>query len=109
MRLSELRPCDNCGGVLHQGGIFYVLRFSIAVINAMKANQVLGLTQMLGGALGLAEAMAPEDDVVAVGMDEDPELKTEWLLCPACSMGEIDLGRLLSKAQKRNEADDTPA
>lgn len=102
MKLSELRPCDACGGKLKSdmAAGFYVVRFSLAIFKPQAVNQVLGLTQMFGGALGLAEAMAPESDVVIVAGDQEPQLMNELLVCMDCFlMKPLDIAIL---GEKRN-------
>ena len=79
MKLSDVRPCDVCGGKVSP--LFYVLRVSQAIFNAQAANEVLGLTTMVGGSLDLAEAMAPQPEVIMVLGDEVPALMTEFVVC----------------------------
>lgn len=108
MKLSELRPCDNCGGAF-KGGMFQVVRMSLAFVKPTAANQVLGLNQFLGGALGLAEAMAPEPDAVVVGMDQDKRVMTEVFLCQDCFIEPLNYAILAEKVNARlnkNEVDD---
>lgn len=61
MKLSEMTPCAICGEMI--APLFYRVKVEQIMIDSTAANQVLGLTTMFGGALGLAEAMAPNDDV----------------------------------------------
>jgi hypothetical protein len=62
MKLSDLKPCATCGGTI--APVFYRVRIDNILIDPQATNQVLGLNQVFGGqALGLAEAMAPVDDV----------------------------------------------
>jgi hypothetical protein len=104
MRLSDLRPCENCGGPL--GGSFVVLRSSQAMLNPKAARVVMGTTMILGGALRLAEAMAGgADEAVLVFGDKDRELLNEFLLCQDCGAGEVNVGRLASQAQARARRD----
>lgn len=95
MKLSELRPCDKCGGKLVP--TFYVVRFSQALFNAKHANAVIGLNTIFGGrALALAETMAPgADEAVLVFGDKEKQLETELLICEECFMnGPLDLAAL---------------
>lgn len=82
MKLSELKPCAVCGGKLVP--IWYVLRISQAMLKPNAANTVLGLRQMFGGSIALAEAMAPEPDCVLVMGDQEPLLMDEIHVCQAC-------------------------
>ncbi len=107
MKLSEIRPCDNCGGKIVP--VFQVIRFSPAVFDRQAVNETLGLAQFFGGgpgALTLAQVMGPQGDVVYVGMDdEDKELSagvtTELFLCQDCYRKDINLAEL---AKKRTRA-----
>lgn len=95
MKLSEIRPCDNCGKPI--APVFYVLRISQAFFTP-ATNQMLGLNHMFHGALALAEAMAPESDVIKIFGDEDKSLMTEILLCQECVLYRSpDLALLLEK------------
>jgi len=99
MKLSELRPCDACGGPHH--GQFYVLRMSLAMVKPRAANQVLGLTQIFGGALGLAEVMAPEAEAVMILGDAEPALWSEYHLCNSCTLEQpINIALLMSRQEK---------
>jgi|GEM_PF-4489249 len=102
MKLSQLRPCDNCRGPLMHG-YFYVVRVSQAFVLPRQANQVLGLTQYLGGNLPLAEIFAPDDDVVKILGDENKELMHEIFLCQDCALQPVDLlGLVETRAQKKD-------
>lgn len=61
MKLSDLKPCAICGGKI--APLFYRVTIEQMMIDAAAANQVIGLNTVFGGALRLAEAMAPNDDV----------------------------------------------
>ena len=93
MRLSELRPCDNCGGKLtgEEGRniTFYILRVTMAVLNPRAINQVMGMHQYFQqSSFALAEAMAPESDhaVLLVG-EQEGERWAELLICFDCAAG----------------------
>lgn len=87
MKLSELKPCFKCGGPLVKppAGNWFVVRISSAMIDPFAARQVGGLAMIFGGALGLAETMAPapEKAVLILG-DEQPALMAEFHLCMDC-------------------------
>lgn len=68
MKISELKPCDVCGGKI--APIFYRVTVEQMMINAQVVNQVVGLATMFGGALGIAEIFAPSDDA-AVKLQEN--------------------------------------
>lgn len=99
MKLTNLRPCDNCGGEISPH--FYIVRTSLAFISQKATNQVLGLNQMFGGdALGLAEVMAPDAEAVKIAGDEDSKLMNEIFLCQICYMDDVNLALLVEKIVK---------
>jgi len=97
MKLSQIRPCDNCGRKIAPS--FYVARFSIALFNPRATNEVLGMTQYFHGALGLAEIMSPRADVITVAMDEaqGKELMVELFVCAECYLQPLCLAELAEK------------
>lgn len=101
MKLSDLRPCDNCGGKIAPQ--FYVVRFSLALINADVANQTLGLTQMLGGSLALAEVFASGKDAVIIAGEKDKTLLDEIYLCSDCYCGDVNLAMLAEKVYDQTQ------
>jgi len=108
MKLSEIRPCDACGGPLpgkQKLPMFYVVRFSPAVFDRQAVNETMGMHQYFQHqSLELAELFAPgSDHAVNVAMD-DPKHRdtmTELLLCQDCFLGELNLAVL---AEKRTAA-----
>ena len=94
MKLSELKPCALCGGplVARQGlATWYVLRVSQAMVSPRAASQVMGLSQIFGGSLGLAEVLAPDaDGAVMIFGDKDPRLMQELHICFDCFHGVND-------------------
>lgn len=87
MKLSQLKPCASCHGSLLKppAGNWYVLQQSIALVKPQAFNQVAGLTQMFGGALGLAEVMAPDAEAVAILCDQpDAPKAAEIHICFEC-------------------------
>jgi len=103
MKLSDLHVCDSCGGAV--GLQFYVIRVSVAMVMAREANQVLGLAQMLGGRLGLAEVFAPDDNAVMVFGDEDKSLMDELLICTNCFQRDVHLAWILERRLSAKEED----
>jgi hypothetical protein len=100
MKLSELKPCASCGGPLLRPGIanWYVVRVSQALLHPGAAREVLGLNVYFGGALGIAEVMAPRaDQAVAIIGDQPGAAWTELHLCFDCyaRKGSIDLASLV--------------
>lgn len=100
IKVSELRPCDNCAGPIAPN--FYVVRVSLALVKAGAVNQFLGMHQFFGGRAGaaLVENFAPAStDAVIVAGDKEPSLMLELFICQACYIGEkgkppIDLALL---------------
>lgn len=110
MKLSELRPCDKCNGPLAPS--WYVIKLSQCMLDRNATNQTLGLTQMFGGNLAIAELMGSQADraVVVLG-DEIDGLWTELLVCQSCVLGlkgdgeaAIDLGELMQNEMDRQAA-----
>jgi hypothetical protein len=106
MKLSDLRPCDSCGGPISPQ--FHVVRYSIALIKP-QANQVAAMT-LYFGSLALGELFSPDDNVVTVAMDEDEfkEIMIELFICQRCYLeGQINLAFLaekrLGEIQKRGD------
>ncbi len=95
MKLSELKPCRNCGKmpVSH----FYVVRTSMAFFSPKAAQQILGLNTYFGGALGLAELFSPDPEMIKIAGNENPILWTEYLLCMECYMSKVTLAELAEK------------
>jgi len=109
MKASDLRPCDNCGGKI--APLFYVIRFSVAVIDGHAVNELMGLTQMFDGHMQLAEVFSSHGSLAHVAMDEkdSKELMTELYLCGGCYADRVNLALLAerrAKAQKQQEAPD---
>lgn len=100
-KVTDLRPCDNCGGPIHPN--FMVVRVSQAVIDANAVNQVLGTAQLMGGSIGFGELFAGEPQAVKVFGDVVPALWTELVICQDCFYGNtLELPILVEKAQKKN-------
>jgi hypothetical protein len=106
MKLSELRPCDNCGGRIigAERRFFFVVRVSQAMVNEKAMRSTGGLLQMFGGiqnpgALSVAEVFSPDDEVVRILSDEMPEAQTELILCMECLGKEVNLMALVEHRQ----------
>lgn len=103
--LRDLRPCDSCGQP-HRNGMFYVLRYSLAVVNVNAVNEFAGMDRFFGGraSFALVENFVPSaNQAIRVAMD-DPETKalmTELVVCMDCYLKPLDLPLL---AEQRNAA-----
>ena len=74
------------------------------MVNPQAGNQVLGLTQMFGGNLALAEVMAPDSDCVLIMGDKEPSLMTEMHICQECVlMKAIELAILMEGHNGTNQ------
>lgn len=105
MKLSELRPCDACGGAL--APIFVVVRTSLAVFNQRAVNSTLGMTRMFGNtpaALAIAEVMGAEPEVVKIAGEEDPKLWNEAFLCLNCHTMESHNVAMLTETAEAKKA-----
>lgn len=101
MKLSELRPCDACGGELPP--VFATIKAARYLVAPQAVNQVMSLRQMFGGNLLLAEAMSPVDSVTD-RLDEK-----ELVLCQSCFIDR--LGTLFFDEEAgtvEGEPDDAP-
>ena len=86
LKLSELKPCALCHGPLRKDrAIQWVLvRHSMVLLNPRETNEVVSMTQYFGGALGLAEAMAPSDKPVYVMAEQEGGAWDEAHICFDC-------------------------
>lgn len=88
MKARELHECDACGGPL--SSTFYVVRLSLAVVNANAVREHLGLAQFFGGSHAMAEVFSPRPEVATVlaeaegsgGWDEALVCATCWITAP---------------------------
>jgi hypothetical protein len=86
LKLSELRPCDNCGGAI--APTFYVVDSAIAIFGR-GTQETLGLAVQFGGltrpgALAIAEAMGPSADKAIEIVDG---LRQRYFVCRDCFHG----------------------
>jgi hypothetical protein len=100
MKPEGLRPCDQCAGKI--APIFYVVRVSMAMVNARAVNALMGTALVLGGsaeALAIARHMSPCEEIATVFGEENPELWHELLLCQKCEMsvGGVPLAAIMAK------------
>ncbi len=118
MKLSEIHPCDNCTGQIVPQ--FYLLRVSLAIVDAKAMNQVMGLAQQLGGGvndpkcLAIAETMASRPDVFIIAGEKEPSLMTDVFICEKCFLSKhLDLARIIEaihdREKKAREAQETIA
>ncbi len=104
MKLSELKPCAVCHGKIVP--TWYVVRISQAILKPNAANETLGLMQMFGGSLALAEAMSSHSDCVAVFGDEDKNLMTEVNVCQNCFlMKPLNMAMLIEATKERENVE----
>lgn len=106
MKLSELRVCDGCGGPLLRPPEIqvHVVRVTSGIVVPTACNQVLGLARIYHGALKLAEAMAPDPEVVKLIGDQEGATWDELLLCFACFCSKKSLAELVEARQARLDA-----
>lgn len=106
MKLTDMRPCDNCGSI-YEIGMFYVLHISLAVFKPDAVNQVMGLYRYFQGqAIHLAEMFAPDPDIVIIAGEEDPVMWTRIFLCQDCFMGEVRLAHLVEKVNEMTNTEE---
>jgi len=108
MKLSELRPCDCCGGKLIP--MFHIIEVRTALFDSRAGRQTGGLLEYFGGlnnpgALAIAECMSPDADVVKV----PSELKVELILCNKCYLDPprgSDLCILVENRQRKTQEEE---
>lgn len=104
IKLSEIRPCDNCGGQIVP--LCRVVDVRMCLLNTRNANSVLGMMQMAGwhgsAGLAIAEAMAPGADAAFEVLDEEPAT-TRLFICSTCWLKELDLVVLVEAEHERQE------
>ena len=111
IKLSELRPCDFCGGPV--GSTFHVIEVKHAFLG-QGAREVVGMMHM-GFPLGLAETMSARGDE-AVIVAEAPELVTRLFVCTqrrdkqgnfldsiGCYLKPLDIAAAVEKLNRREE------
>jgi len=85
LKLSEVRPCDCCGGKLVP--FFQHIQIRHAIFNPRNVNGVLGVMQMWGKtnaqALAVAESMAPGSEAAVEVLDE-LDATTTLFICNEC-------------------------
>ncbi len=110
--LLDLRPCDQCHGPV--GGMFFVVRTSLALVKVDAVNEFLGMHQFFGGKASpaLVENFAPRAaEAVVVAGDKEPSLLTEIVVCRDCFSTPLDLELLGEHVRHRAGVDssDPPA
>jgi hypothetical protein len=99
LKLSELRPCDNCGQKLVP--FFQHIQIRHAIFNANNVNATLGLVHMWGGkGLGIAEAMSPGGDTAVEVLDESEATRTLFI-CNDCFTEPLNFAVLAEKLAAR--------
>ena len=108
MKLSELRPCDSCGGKI--APVFRIVTCDLAAINPSEANRVLGMNQFFGGhALGLAEVFSGRDPVKLASEEAATEsLQQRLFLCMDCWCKPICLAELSERQAESAEKKESP-
>lgn len=96
MKLSDMKPCPVCGGTV--APFIYEVTVKRHLVIPAKANQMLGLTQMLGGSVALAEVMGPHSNITeqmdehTVFVCQDCGIETFGMVVEAISHEEEDDG-----------------
>lgn len=115
MKASDLRPCDVCGGPLLGADVpagfdlGLKLTFERHVLDRRALKTTLGLVDVVGGSLQLAEVFSPQPRVTTTIEKEAGEELEELLVCRDCVLSEKhNLFQLYETAMKRcnKETDD---
>jgi len=109
MKISDLRPCANCGGKITgpEGRCpqFYVLKFSTALLNPREIQRQMAGAEYVGH-FGIAQALGMVDSQPVATIIGDEE-GGRWLtiyLCQECYiMKPINLLELIEKAQAQEK------
>lgn len=107
MDITEIRPCDNCGGPIRP--VFVVLDESQAIMHGRNIQSFIGLSMQLDMNFKLAQMFSPDTQAAVVAGDEKPALKTRAILCQPCYLGidpdkpDIYLPALFEKARDNAE------
>jgi hypothetical protein len=108
LKLSELRPCDACGGQITP--FFQHIQIRHAIFNARNVNATIGIMHGWGRtladrdamqALNVAEALSPGADAAVEVLDE-PDATTTLFICNECYLNKpLDLAMI---AERRGHA-----
>lgn len=107
MKLSELHPCDECGGTLlaPSAATFLVVDVQQAMVDGRAVQRMQGMAALWNRpltdpkALQLAETMGPDQgEAVMLFGEKNPELKTGLFLCMNCGTS------LMLLVERRNAA-----
>ncbi|MGD9850144.1 MAG: hypothetical protein AB7T38_02635 [Nitrospirales bacterium] len=82
MELKELKPCDLCGGPINP--FFFKLTAQQFMLDQQAIQRNMGLMQMMGGSLELANVFSPSS-----AMEKPLTTVHEVLLCQACFLGRL--------------------
>ena len=86
MRVTELKKCAGCGKIPTAGHTtFHVLTHDRAVVDVETARTVAELELAFRGATDLAEAFAPDPEIIKLMGDADPATKSTLHVCEACA------------------------
>lgn len=109
--LKDLRPCDFCGQPLtrsimgdgiNNSPMFYQIEIKTVILNAGAINEQLGLAQMLGGSMRLAEVMGARGGEAAQVLEE-PDAVTKLFQCQVCNMNAKKSISLAEVAERRHD------
>lgn len=106
MKASQItKGCAVCSGAL--GSVFFRVRVDHAVLDARAFDQVGGLERLLRGgnassptSLRIAEALAPDAEVVKFAGDMKPSLVMTVLLCTTCACTDAAVVAALNASEK---------
>lgn len=102
MKLSEIRPCDNCGGAISPS--FYYLKISLSFVSQRATQEVLGMSQFFGGlhTLQLAEVFAPSsEDAIVIGGEKRTRLMESLVYLPRLRHDERTKPRAIDRKGER--------
>ncbi len=101
MKEKELRSfsvCGNCNKKIGHTGIplFWVVSIERFGLDKVSLDRQTGLEMMMGGHVGLAQAMSPDEDLATSVMD-----KVTFSLCESCATENLVIAGLAESNEKQ--------
>lgn len=103
MKLTEIRPCDHCGGPISP--MFHVLSCDVGGVNPKKTARAIAAAELCGS-FRLAEAIGMTEDPIVLASDDPATapLAHRLFLCNDCFAKPICLYDVSAKVVAKKEA-----
>lgn len=106
-KLTDLTPCASCSGPLRKDtgiDLGFEVQFDRLLLNPSKTNQVMGMNQYFGGALGLAEMFTPSPECVECLSEATGAKKDKVFICTDCAVTGVSIWQLKERlAEARDD------